>query len=132
MKSENCREPIMMRGWVNKLIGIAFIAGCASAASARVLLEQQCQTVWQGQLIKGIIQLERLDYEGTDRIYGLFFNPQGTRIEFEVLTNQPTGGVGGMWFDHAKQREIRVQVTPMNGGFRVSGEAGNFADYVCR
>jgi hypothetical protein len=114
------------------LAALALFAGCVDDAVAqRVIARQQCQTVYQGQLVRGILQIEQWDYHGTHRIYGQFRTASSDLVELEVFTNQP-GGVGGMWFNHARHREIHVRVQLFNNGFTVSDESGNFARYTCR
>jgi hypothetical protein len=103
----------------------------ASDAMAQVLSQRQCQTTWQGQLIQGVVQVEWLPYSQTHRIYGQFRDPPGNLIEFEVITNQP-GGVGGMWFNNARHREIHIELAILDERtFDIRGDAGT-ARYFCR
>ena len=53
--------------------------------------------------------IEWLAYSKTHRVYGQFRDPSGNLIEFEVITNQP-GGVGGMWFNNARHREVHIEL----------------------
>ncbi len=46
---------------------------------------------------------------GPGGFYGRFRDPPGNLIEFEVITNQP-GGVGGMWFNNVRHREIHIEL----------------------
>ena len=98
-------------------------------AEAQVLARRECHTNWQGQAVRGVMQVERLMYYDTHRIYGQFRDQSGNLIEFEILTNQP-GGVGGMWFNNARHREVRIQLQMLNDGFVVTGDAGS-ARYYC-
>jgi hypothetical protein len=112
---------------------LALIAGAwAPGASAQVLLSKQCQTMWQGHPVRGMYQIERQVYYDTHRVYGNFRDDQNNLIEFEIMTNQPQG-VGGMWFNNARHREIHVrwQMLP-DGGFVITGEDGAAARYSCR
>ena len=76
------------------------------------------------------MRVERLMYYDTHRIYGQFRDQRGNLIEFEILTNQP-GGVGGMWVNNARHREVRIQLQMLNDGFVVTGPAGS-ARYFCQ
>jgi hypothetical protein len=107
-------------------------AGLAPAADAQVLMSKQCETMWQGHPIRGMVQIERQIYYDTHRVYGNFRDDQGNLIEFEIMTNQPQG-VGGMWFNNARHRELHVrwQMLP-DGGFVITGENGAAARYTCR
>lgn len=69
----------------------------------------------QGREWRGAMHVERLLYYDTYRISGQFRDSHGNLAEFEVLTNQP-GGVGGLWFNPARHREIRIQLQCFNGG----------------
>ena len=110
---------------------LAFATSSGIDATAQVLVQRECQTNWQGQVIRGVMQIEWLPYSQTHRIYGQFHDPQGNLIEFEVITNQP-GGVGGMWFNNARHREIHIRLELLNDRtFDIHGDAGT-ARYVCR
>lgn len=114
--------------WVAALV---FTATYCIDAAAQVVVQRECQTNWQGQAIRGVMQVEWLPYSQTHRIYGQFRDPAGTLIEFEVLTNQP-GGVGGMWFNNARHREIHIELVMLDERtFDIRGEAGS-ARYFCR
>jgi len=119
----------MNRGLAALALAAAMLA---PAAHAQVLMTRRCQTVWQGQPVVGVMQVERLPYADTHRVYGQFRDPQNTLIEFEIMTNQYQG-VGGMWFNNARHREIHIhwQMMP-DGGFVITGEGGASARYVCR
>jgi hypothetical protein len=94
--------------------------------------ERQCYTNFQGQVWRGFLRIERLLYDDTHRIYGHFQDSYGNLAEFEVLTNQP-GGVGGLWLNHARHRETRIQLQLLNdGGFVVTAEGGIAARYFCK
>jgi hypothetical protein len=94
--------------------------------------ERQCYTNFQGQVWRGFLRIERLLYDDTHRIYGHFQDSYGNLAEFEVLTNQP-GGVGGLWLNHARHRETRIQLQLLNdGGFVVTAEGGVAARYFCK
>jgi hypothetical protein len=112
---------------------VAFVlcATFSSGTAAQILAQRECQTNWQGQVIRGVMQIEWLPYSQTHRIYGQFRDPPGNLIEFEVITNQP-GGVGGMWFNNARHREIHIELVMLNDRtFDIRGDAGT-ARYVCR
>ena len=113
-------------------MAVLFFAGTASVdGAAQVLSQRECETNWQGQTIRGVTQIEWLPYSQTHRIYGRFFDPSNNLIEFEVLTNQP-GGVGGMWFNNARHREIHIELVMLNERtFDIRGDAGT-ARYFCR
>jgi hypothetical protein len=103
------------------------------ASAQAVLAAQQCQTVYQGVPIQGHIQLEDWTaYHGTHRLYGLFHDPAGNQYEFEVFTNQWEGGVGGLWINNARHREIHIQVRTHPGGFTIASEDGIAVDYACQ
>ena len=81
--------------WFSVRVAALVFAGSSSVdVAAQVLSQRQCETTWQGQTIRGAMQIEWLPYSQTHRIYGRFFDPSNNLIEFEVLTNQPDG-VGG-------------------------------------
>jgi hypothetical protein len=102
-----------------------------SGAVAQVLVQRECQTTWQGQLIRGVMQVEWLAYSQTHRVYGQFRDPPGNLIEFEVITNQP-GGVGGMWFNNARHREVHIELVFLDERtFDIRGDAGT-ARYFCK
>ena len=108
-----------------------FAAAWAPEGRAQLLSQRQCQTTWQGQVIRGIVQVERLPYSQTNRIYGQFHDPQRNLMEFEVVTNQP-GGVGGMWFNNARHRETHITLVVLdNQTFDIHGPAGT-ARYACK
>jgi hypothetical protein len=114
--------------WV---VALVFAATSGIDVAAQVLAQRECQTNWQGQVIRGVMQIEWLPYSQTHRIYGQFRDPPGNLIEFEVITNQP-GGVGGMWFNNARHREIHIELVMLNERtFDIRGPAGT-ARYVCR
>jgi hypothetical protein len=114
--------------WV---FAFALLVGGAADVVAQVLVQRECQTTWQGQPIRGVMQIEWLPYSQTHRIYGRFSDPPGNLIEFEVITNQP-GGVGGMWFNNARHREIHIELALLSDRvFDIRGPAG-VARYVCR
>ena len=115
------------------VVGTSVLVLCVSgsAVAQAVLARQRCQTMFQGTPIEGQIQIERWSYHDTHRIYGQFSNPAGTLIEMEVFTNQP-GGVGGMWFNHARHRETRIYLQRVGGGFVVRTEDGAAAQFACR
>ena len=96
-----------------------------------IFIKRQCYTNFQGQVWHGVMQIERLLYYDTNRIYGQFWDSYGNRAEFEVLTNQP-GGVGGLWLNHARHREPRIQLQFLNDGFVVTAEGGAAARYFCK
>jgi hypothetical protein len=103
----------------------------STEVAAQVVARLECQTSWQGQVIRGVVEIESLPYSQTNRIYGQFRDPPGNLIEFEVITNQP-GGVGGMWFNHARHREIHIELVILNNQtFDIRGAAGS-ARYYCR
>ena len=112
------------------VIALALVVSTGAGAQA-VIARQQCQTTFQGTPIWGVMQVERWSYHDTHRVYGQFTNSAGTLIEMEVFTNQP-GGVGGMWFNHAKHRETRIQIQQVGGGFVVRTEDGAAARFACR
>jgi len=104
----------------------------ASPADAQLLLSKQCETVWQGHPVRGMYQIERQVYYDTYRVYGNFRDDQNNLIEFEIMTNQ-TQGVGGMWFNNARHRELHVRWQMLaDGGFVITGENGAAARYTCR
>ena len=107
-------------------------AALAPTADAGVIMSKSCETVWQGQPVRGTFQVDYDMYYDTHRVYGNFRDVQNNLIEFEILTNQPEG-VGGMWFNNARHREVRIrwQMLP-DGGFIISGEQGAAARYTCR
>lgn len=107
------------------------LAVLAPTAHARVIMSKSCETVWQGQPIRGVFQVDYDMYHDTHRVYGNFRDVQNNLIEFEILTNQPEG-VGGMWFNNARHREVRIrwQMLP-DGGFVITGENGAAARYAC-
>jgi hypothetical protein len=108
-----------------------FAATWATEVRAQVLSQRECQTTWQGRVIRGIVQVERLPYSQTNRIYGQFRDTQRNLMAFEVITNQP-GGVGGMWFNNARHRETHITLVMLNNQtFAIHGPAGT-ARYVCR
>ena len=108
-----------------------FAAAWATEATAQLLSQRQCQTTWQGKLIRGIVQVERLPYSQTNRIYGRFHDERRNLMEFEVITNQP-GGVGGMWFNNARHRETHITLVVLdNRTFDIHGPAGT-ARYACK
>ena len=104
----------------------------ASDATAEILLTKRCRTIWQGQQVTGVMQIDRDHYYDTHRVYGQFRDQRNTLIEFEILTNQHQG-VGGMWFNNARHRDVRIhwQMLP-DGDFVITGEGGAAARYVCR
>ena len=54
-----------------RLAALALAAATlAPAANAQVLLTRRCQTTWQGQQVGGVMQIERLQYSDTHRVYG--------------------------------------------------------------
>jgi hypothetical protein len=125
-------ETIMSSTALRMFVAMAlFAGGVDNALAQRVIARQQCQTVYQGQLVQGILQIEQWTYHDTHRIYGQFRTASGDLVELEVFTNQP-GGVGGMWFNNARHREIHVRVQLLNNGFTVLDESGNFAQYACQ
>ncbi len=112
---------------------VAFLFAVTSGidVAAQVVSQRECQTNWQGQVIRGVVQIEWLPYSQTNRIYGQFRDPPGNLIGFEVITYQP-GGVGGMWFNHARHRETHIELVILNNqSFDIHGPAGT-ARYVCR
>lgn len=115
------------------LLGLALLGSAAGVrpATAQVLLREQCATVVDGKPIRGVMQVEYLRYSDTHRVYGLFGDPQGNRIELEVLTNQPRG-VGSMWFNSARHREIRIDLSRVPGGYIVATEDGAVVRLECR
>jgi len=122
----------LRRLWfVVRALALVFAGAANTDVAAQVLSQRQCETTWQGQTIRGVMQIEWLPYSQTHRIYGRFFDQSNTLIEFEVLTNQP-GGVGGMWFNNARHREIHIDLVMLNERtFDIRGDAG-IAHYVCR
>lgn len=113
------------------LFGIV-LAGCfvKEVVAQNLLVQRRCQTNFQGQVWRGVMQIERLLYYDTNRIYGQFQDSLGNLAEFEVLTNQP-GGVGGLWLNHARHRETRIQLQLLEDGFVVTAETGAAARYFC-
>ncbi len=108
-----------------------FAAAWAPEGRAQLLSQRQCQTTWQGQVIRGVVQVERLPYSQTNRIYGQFHDAQRNLMEFEVITDQP-GGVGGMWFNNARHRETHITLVVLdNQTFDIHGPAGT-ARYACK
>jgi hypothetical protein len=122
-----------MKAWlVAVLCGIVLAGFLAQEVVARnILVQRQCYTNFQGQDWRGVMQIERLLYYDTHRIYGQFRDSYGNLAEFEVLTNQP-GGVGGLWLNHARHRETRIQLQLLNDGFVVTAEGGAAARYFCK
>jgi hypothetical protein len=115
-----------------KIFGAALSLVLATDSIAQqILWRGNCMTNFQGVQIRGVAQVERWISQDTHRIYGRFLHPNGTLIEFEVMTNQP-GGVGGMWFNHARHREIRINLHMTGNGFAISDESGRAAQYLCR
>jgi hypothetical protein len=102
----------------------------STTAGAEVLQQRQCQGVYQGSVIQGMLQIERWNYYDTHRIYGQFVDSGSTLIEFEVMTNQP-GGVGGMWFNHARHREIHIELQLLPTGFIVYSEEFGGVQFDC-
>ena len=101
-------------------------------AEAQVLVRKECETVWQGHQVRGMVQIERQVYYDTHRVYGNFRDDQNNLIEFEIMTNQPQG-VGGMWFNNARHREVHIRWQMLaDGGFLITGENGAAARYTCR
>jgi hypothetical protein len=97
-----------------------------------VIASEECETVYQGMLIRGALQLEDWTaYHGTYRLYGRFHDPLGNQYEFEVFTNQPQGGVGGLWVNGMRHRETHIQVIIQQGGFVIRSEDGITAAYRC-
>ena len=39
-------------------------------AEAQVLVRKECETVWQGHQVRGMVQIERQVYYDTHRVYG--------------------------------------------------------------
>lgn len=118
---------------IRRVAALALMAAAlASSANAQVILRKHCQTTWQGQRIQGSFQIERQAYFNVHSAYGNFRDEQNNLIEFEILTNQPQG-VGGMWFNNARHRDVRIhwQMMP-DGGFVITGEEGGSARYSCR
>jgi hypothetical protein len=114
------------------LCGIVLAGFLAQEVVAQnILMQRQCYTNFQGQVWRGVMQIERLLYYDTNRIYGQFQDSYGNQAEFEVLTNQP-GGVGGLWLNHARHRETRIQLQLLNDGFVVTAEGGAAARYFCK
>jgi hypothetical protein len=110
---------------------LIFTATAGVDVAAQVMAQRECETTWQGQVIRGVMQVEWLPYSQTHRIYGQFRDPPGNLIEFEVITNQP-GGVGGMWFNNARHREIHIELVMLSDRvFDIHGPAGT-ARYMCR
>jgi len=110
---------------------LIFTATAGVDVAAQVMAQRECETTWQGQVIRGVMQVEWLPYSQTHRIYGQFRDPPGNLIEFEVITNQP-GGVGGMWFNNARHREIHIELVMLSDRvFDIRGPAGT-ARYTCR
>lgn len=119
--------------WRIGAAALAGLIGCCAALAQPVLASAECQTVYNGVLVKGRIQVEDWTaYHGTYRVYGLFFDPERNRYEFEVMTNQPEGGVGGLWVNGMRHRETHVQVQLYSTGFTIWSEDGARADYECR
>jgi hypothetical protein len=113
------------------LAAFVFAVTLGIEVAAQVVTQRECQTNWQGQVIRGVVEIEWLPYSQTNRIYGQFRDPPGNLMEFEVITNQP-GGVGGMWFNHARHRETHIELVILNNqSFDIRGPAGT-ARYVCR
>ena len=116
--------------WTVACVVLFGLAGATDVA-AQVMAQRECETNWQGQVIRGVMQVEWLPYSQTHRIYGQFRDPPGNLIEFEVITNQP-GGVGGMWFNNARHREIHIELVMLSDRvFDIRGPAGT-ARYMCR
>jgi len=115
------------------LAGLGLVAiALAAPAEAQVLVRKQCETVWQGHPVRGVVQIERQVYYDTHRVYGNFRDDQNNLIEFEIMTNQPQG-VGGMWFNNARHRELHVHWQMLaDGSFVITGENGAAARYTCR
>jgi len=112
-------------------VALIFTATAGVDVAAQVMAQRECETTWQGQVIRGVMQVEWLPYSQTHRIYGQFRDPPGNLIEFEVITNQP-GGVGGMWFNNARHREIHIELVMLSDRvFDIRGPAGT-ARYTCR
>jgi hypothetical protein len=114
------------------LYGVLLVGFLAQEAVAQnLLMRRQCHTDFQGQVWRGVMQIERLLYYDTNRIYGQFRDSYGNLAECEVLTSQP-GGVGGLWLNHAKHRETRIHLQLLNDGFVVTAEGGAAARYFCK
>ena len=121
-----------MKRYVAVLITLCLaLSVLSTTAAAEVLQQRQCRGAYQGSVIQGILQIERWNYYDTHRIYGQFTDSRSNLIELEVMTNQP-GGVGGMWFNHAKHRAIHIELRLLPTGFIVHSEDYGSVKFDCR
>jgi len=102
------------------------------AGAQQILSRQACQGSYGEVPIQGMVQIERWSHERTHRIYGLMSDPQQTRIEFEVFTNQPQGGVGGVWVNGMQHRATHMQLVTTPQGFVIYPETGGQAVFTCQ
>lgn len=112
-------------------LGLSLVVAAQSVSAQTIIAQKHCATNFQGNPIRGMMQVERWDYYDTHRIYGQFQDGAGNLIELEVMTNQP-GGVGGLWFNHARHRETHIDLRIVGDGFVLRTEDGAVAQFVCQ
>lgn len=104
----------------------------AGHADARqVMAQAQCQTTYNGVRYAGVYVKEYWSYHHTFRHYGRFQNAKRQLVEFEVFSGGDQG-VGGLWINSARHREVKVHFQAFRGGFRLKAGSNQVAIYNCR
>ena len=113
------------------LLSTAVSAGCSNFAVAQQLVaEKHCRTIYEGQLIQGLLKIEYWNSSGNYQISGQFSDPRQNLIEFNIESNR-LGGVGRLWINHARQTEKWIRLEFVGKGFVAQDESGNIAQYEC-
>lgn len=82
--------------------------------------------------MSGQLAVQYLTYSDTYSYNGTFFTADGTRYDFEVISNQ-NGGVGGGWVNGARHREARIEMRYFGRNFVIADlDNGGQGRFTCQ
>ena len=111
------------------LLALGWLTVLPDPAAAQVLSVEQCRSSVIGangvqHHYGGQVTIEYLVSQDTHMVRGAFQDQFGNRADFEVITNQPHGGVGGLWFNHQAHRQTHIELRRVAGGYLLADYEG--------
>ena len=112
-----------------------FIAGFLTLfmhpAYAQSVYNGACEGQFSGASMSGRLLVQYLTYSDTYSYNGTFYTSDGTRYDFEVISNQ-NGGVGGAWVNGARHREAHIEMRYSGRTFVIRDtDNGGSGRFVC-
>ncbi|MEM0989670.1 MAG: hypothetical protein AAGK00_12365 [Pseudomonadota bacterium] len=101
------------------ILALFFATFPVTDAVAKVLGRWQCTAQYQGVPLQGHYQLEYWTRSGIYVHTGRLQAANGTVYDFEVQSDI-MAGVGGVWQNNQRHREVHMQFLAYRGGFRIT------------